>query len=600
MNNYNSIIFDLDGTIFKTDTVFTEALRQICLDRQIFLQDEKCIAKLIGKPMTEICRLIFGDSIDDSEVDCIRSEVRKIQSSIMTKDGMLYEGVIEMLESLSSEGYTLCICSNGSREYIDSVLCTFNIKDKFAIIKSGSEGFSKSQLIKQILDESKCCSAIIVGDTHIDFEAADDTGCISIGVSYGYGGNDCEKSDFLASCPADIYSIITKINYIYRGIAQQLINKKNGVKPLIAGINGVDTSGKSTLTKEFSKYLCKSGFKVQIVHLDDFHNPSSIRSKESDPVISYLNNAFDLKCLEHEILEPILLEGFLDKELTLLDLEKDQYSNKKRYVVDRDTIVLVEGVLLYREPIDKYFDFKIYIDISFDEVIKRALKRDFGIFGDSVAEKYNKKYIPIQKLYIEKYTPKEKSNIIIDNEDYMKPKIVKRELTDKANTDRVQLVPIEDRYIDEINKMEADLITQEMLGVISRTDINYYMNENNKCYAILKDNGEFIGTVELFNISWKNRRAEFSISIIPSYRGNGYGYDATKKILDIGFHQLGINRIWLRVLEHNNKAISLYEKVGFIKEGICREESLRRGRFINQIQMSILRREWVYSSSVVI
>ncbi len=593
MNNCNSIIFDLDGTIFKTDTVFIEALRKVCLARKILVQDKEYITKLIGKPMTEICRLIFGENIDDNEVECIRSEVRKIENRIIALDGMLYEGVVEMLEKLRLDGYTLCICSNGSLQYIDNVLCTFNIKDKFTIIKSRLEGFSKSQLIKQILDESKCCSSIIVGDTHIDFEAADDTGCISIGVSYGYGGNDCEQADFLASCPSDIYNIIMKINCAYRDIAQQLINKKTRTKPLIVGINGVDTSGKSTLTKELSKYLHKSGFKVQIVHLDDFHNPSSVRSKESDPVISYFNNAFDFKCLENEILEPISLKGFFDKELILLDLQKDQYSNKKRYVVDKDTIVLVEGVLLYREPIDKYFDFKIYIDISFDEVIKRALKRDSGIFGNSVTEKYYKKYIPIQKLYIDKYKPKEKSNIVIDNEDYMKPKIIKRELIDKPDTDRVQLIPIEDRYIDEINKMQGDSITQEMLGVVSFPDINYYMDKNNKCYVILKENNEFVGSVELFNISWKNRCAEFSIEIMPSHRGNRYGYDATKKILDIGFHQLGLNRIWLRVLEHNNKAIGLYEKIGFVNEGICKEESLRRGRFTNQVQMSILRREWV-------
>ena len=593
MNGNKNIIFDLDGTIFKTDTVFIEALQQVCLDREVPVQDEKCILRLIGMPMTEICRQIFGESINDNEVECIRREVRNIEDRIITQAGMLYEGIAEMLEMLKLDGYTLCICSNGSLQYVENVLCTFKIKDKFTIIKSRVEGITKSQLIKQILDESKCCSAIVVGDTHIDFEAADDVGCLSIGVSYGYGNNDCEQADFTASCPKDIYCIINKINCTYKDITEQLIDKKNTSNPLVVGVNGVDTSGKTTLTKELGKYLCKSGFKVQIVHLDDFHNTICVRNKESDPVISYFNNAFDLKFLEKEILEPISLEGSIDKELELLDLQRDQYCNKKRYVVDKDTIVLVDGVLLYREPIDKYFDFRIYIDISFDEVIKRALKRDSGIFGNSVTEKYIKKYIPVQKLYIGKYAPKEKSNIVIDNEDYMKPRILKREEIKKLTTDRIRLIPVEERHIVDINKMHIDSITQEMQGVISLPDIDYFTDKNNKCYVIQAVGGEFVGTAELFNISWKNRRAEFSITISPSYRGKGYGYDATRNILDIGFHKLGLNRIWLRVLEHNKKAIGLYEKVGFIKEGICREESLRRGRFINQIQMSILRREWV-------
>lgn len=140
---------------------------------------------------------------------------------------------------------------------------------------------------------------------------------------------------------------------------------------------------------------------------------------------------------------------------------------------------------------------------------------------------------------------------------------------------------------------------QEMLGIVSLADLSYYMDENNKCYAIIGTNNEFVGIVELDNISWKNRHAELSIAIQPSSREKGYGYNAIKKILFIGFCELGLNRIWLRVLEHNINAIGLYEKVGFIKEGVCREESLRGGRFINQIQMSILKSEWIHQEDLI-
>ena len=423
MYTYKTIIFDLDGTLFKTDTVFIEALREVCLKREIQLQDKEYITRFIGEPMTKICREIFGKNITDIEVESIRDEVRKIEKRMIAQSGMLFEGVVEMLEKLKASGYTLCICSHGSSQYVNNILDTFHIEDKFSFIKSRQEEFTKSQLVKQILDETRCCSAIIVGDTYNDFQAADDTGCISIGVTYGYGCNDYEKSDFVAHCSTDIYDIIMKINSIYPEITQQIMKKKCKSKPLFVGINGVDTSGKSIFTNEISKYLTKSGFKVQIIHLDDFHNPSAIRNKESDPINSYLNNAFNLNRVEKEILEPASLEGFLEKELLLLDLETDEFHNNKSYLIDKDTIVLFEGVLLFREPIDKYFDFRIYIDITFEEVIKRATKRDYGIFGDSVIEKYKTKYIPIQKLYIDKYTPKKKSNIVINNEDYMKPKM---------------------------------------------------------------------------------------------------------------------------------------------------------------------------------
>ena len=577
MEAYRNIIFDLEGTLFKTDTVFNEAFRKVRQNRGIIIGDE---------------------TIDDNDVECVGNEVLESESDFNIQKGVLYEGAIGLLDKLKGEGYTLCICSNGSQQYINHVLCNFNIKDKFSIIKARIEGLSKSQMIKQILDESNCCSSIIVGDTIIDFEAADDTCCLSIGVSYGFvndgfGNDDYEKADFLARSPSDIYCIISKINGTYREIAQQLLATKIRNKPLIVGVNGVDTSGKSIFTTELSQYLYKAGCKVQVIHQDDFHNPSSVRSQEPDPVMSYYIHAFDLRKLEHEILEPISQQGWLDKELILLDLQKDQYCNNKRYVVDHDTIVIIEGVLLYREPIDKYFDFRIYIDISFEEVIKRAIKRDSAIFGDSVVERYRSKYIPIQKLYIETCAPKDISNVVIDNEDYMQPRIIKSEVTNNTDSNHIQLIPILDQYMDEIDAMYLDSTIQKMLGVISVPDMDYYTNKDIKCYAILNQRDEFVGIVELFDISWKNRRAEFSIAIKPSDRGNGYGYEATKMILNMGFHHLGLNRIWLRVLEYNTKAIGLYEKIGFTKEGICRDESLRNGRFSNQIQMSILRREWV-------
>ena len=211
----------------------------------------------------------------------------------------------------------------------------------------------------------------------------------------------------------------------YKDIASGILYKKQENLPLVVGINGVDTSGKTTFTKELDRYLSKAGFKTQTILMDDFHNPSEIRNREKDPVISYTNNAFDLAKIEKELLKPIAAEMVVDKTLMLLDIEEDKFINEKRYYIDKDTIVLFEGVLLYREPLNKYFNFRIFIDISFEEMLRRAIKRDGILFGDKVIERYNNKYIPIQKQYLEKYNPKNISDVVVDNEDYLNPKIVK-------------------------------------------------------------------------------------------------------------------------------------------------------------------------------
>ncbi|WP_066498145.1 GNAT family N-acetyltransferase [Abyssisolibacter fermentans] len=592
---YKTIIFDLDGTLFKTDTIFLEALNKVCMTRGIEPWDRDKMIELIGKPMTDICRIIFGDTITDDEIGLVRDEVRAIEGKLLIESGMLYDGVAEMLNKLKETGYTLCICTNGSEIYANKILKNFGLTNKFSIIKSEVEGLSKEQQIKQILDESRCCSAIVVGDRTTDFEAANDAGCLSIGVSYGYGCNEYLQADFVANTPMNIYNIIMKINSVYYQVSRQIVKSKKKNKPLIVGINGVDTSGKTIFTKELSNYLNKVGCHVQTIHMDDFHNPSSIRYRDFDPILTYINNAFDLNRIETEILKPVIAKGLLDKEVTLLDLETDEFNITKKYEINHDTIILFEGVLLYRQPIDKYFDLRIYLDIPFDEVIKRASLRDEYLMGSTVIERYQQKYIPIQKRYIEKFHPMEKSEIIINNKNYEKPEIVviKNHNIYKEKKCRVELKQAENEHLAVIRNLHKENDVREMLGVVELPDENYLKSKSSICYSILNENKEFIGIIEFFNISWKNRRSELSIIIKSEYRGKGYGYDSIKKILDIGFGELGFNRIWLRVLEHNSQAIKCYINVGFLKEGICREESMRFGKFQNQLQMSILKKEWI-------
>ena len=145
----------------------------------------------------------------------------------------------------------------------------------------------------------------------------------------------------------NIDNTIEKTNSVYYRVSSLIVEAKTCNKPLIVGINGVDTSGKTTFTKELSNYLIEKGFHVQTIHMDDFHNSSSIRYKDPDPILGYINNAFNINRIEDEVLKPITLEGVLDKEITLLNLETDEFNITKKYDIKHETIILFEGVLLY-------------------------------------------------------------------------------------------------------------------------------------------------------------------------------------------------------------------------------------------------------------
>ncbi|MBI9033192.1 MAG: GNAT family N-acetyltransferase [Bacteroidales bacterium] len=107
------------------------------------------------------------------------------------------------------------------------------------------------------------------------------------------------------------------------------------------------------------------------------------------------------------------------------------------------------------------------------------------------------------------------------------------------------------------------------------------------------DEGKLIGITVLKNINLINREAEFAIYIgDKKQRGKGFSYLATISTLMFGFHKLGLNRIFLKIIENNDAAIRLYEKCKFVKEGVLRKAIFKNNSFHDVIVMSILREEF--------
>lgn len=100
---------------------------------------------------------------------------------------------------------------------------------------------------------------------------------------------------------------------------------------------------------------------------------------------------------------------------------------------------------------------------------------------------------------------------------------------------------------------------------------------------------KLIGSWGFINLDWRNRSTEFGIMIgEKSYWNQGYGTEAVRLLVQHGFHTLNLNRIYLRVLENNPRAIRAYEKAGFIHEGRQRQAVFKNGRYLDLLVMSML------------
>ncbi len=109
----------------------------------------------------------------------------------------------------------------------------------------------------------------------------------------------------------------------------------------------------------------------------------------------------------------------------------------------------------------------------------------------------------------------------------------------------------------------------------------------------LIEGGELIGLSFLKNIDLINRKAEFAIFIgSDSERGKGYSHEATILTLNFAFNDLGINRVYLFVMNNNTPAIKLYKKAGFSEEGHLIKSVFKNGNFYDEIVMGILKEKF--------
>lgn len=100
--------------------------------------------------------------------------------------------------------------------------------------------------------------------------------------------------------------------------------------------------------------------------------------------------------------------------------------------------------------------------------------------------------------------------------------------------------------------------------------------------------GHLIGRCGFIRVDWKNRVAEVGILIGEAeYRGKGYGSDALRVLIRIAFEEMNLHKLKLSVFAFNQQAIGCYEKCGFVREGLLKDELWREGRYHDVVVLGL-------------
>jgi len=108
----------------------------------------------------------------------------------------------------------------------------------------------------------------------------------------------------------------------------------------------------------------------------------------------------------------------------------------------------------------------------------------------------------------------------------------------------------------------------------------------------LKENKKIIGMISLTKINYDNKNAEIGYWLGKKYWGRKIMKEAIRLILNFGFGELKLVRIYARVMHPNIASAKLLEKSGFKYEGRMRKTIFRRGKWFDDLIYSLLREEF--------
>ncbi len=203
-----------------------------------------------------------------------------------------------------------------------------------------------------------------------------------------------------------------------------IIVKLNRHHPLKVAIDGIDSAGKTIFADELKSHIQKEGWNVIRASLDGFHNPRTLRyARGRESPEGYYIDSFNYIALLDNLLTPLGPGGDLMFRTAIFDYKTDKFLDLPLQKAEKDSILLFDGVFLFRPELIDLWDLKIYLDISYEESLRRGKQRSAHADPSIIQELYLKRYILGQKLYMIHSAPKRKADIIINNNVPSNPKI---------------------------------------------------------------------------------------------------------------------------------------------------------------------------------
>ena len=205
------LIFDLDGTLYRTESSFVRTMRQIYADHGIAHPGDAAVLAMVGETFDSFLDWLVAQGVRGSRA-ALQEEIGRVELDAIRRYGEFYDGVPETLGELTRLGCVLILCTNGDRRYVDAVLTRGGILGLFSELSTLEPGGgSKSERVGCLVEEFRPRLSVVVGDRYHDVAAAAENGCRMVGAAYGYARDgELASADALIASFPELLAVVAR------------------------------------------------------------------------------------------------------------------------------------------------------------------------------------------------------------------------------------------------------------------------------------------------------------------------------------------------------------------------------------------------------
>lgn len=197
------------------------------------------------------------------------------------------------------------------------------------------------------------------------------------------------------------------------------IESVTSAHPARIAVDGPDAAGKTTLADELAVVLRARGREVIRTSIDSFHRPRAQRYRRGQysPEGCY-HDTFDYQALRRVLLDPLGPGGDRRYQPAVFDHRTDNAVCAPATTASADAVLLFDGVFLLRPELADVWDLRVFVTVTAEETLRRALGRDLALLGSAaeVRRRYRERYLPAQQLYTAEARPDEHADIVVHND----------------------------------------------------------------------------------------------------------------------------------------------------------------------------------------